>query len=195
MPLYYFFNPKDPHVLDFFMQSLWNETQYNPLGHRYFSCVPYLLGEGQAMMYSFVSKTKVHRKIPGVPFGSPPFNYLRENMVKTLNEHDVEFDLLVQLQTDPHRMPVEDATVRWPERLSPFIPAATIHIPKQKFDSPARFEFTKQLKINPWHCVPEHRPLGNQSRARKRMYYELSRFRQKMNDVGHIEPTGDEVFD
>lgn len=195
MPLYYFFNARDPHILDFFMQSLWNETQYNPLGHRYFSCVPYLLGEGQAMMYSFVSRTKVHRKIPGVPFGSPPFNYLRENMVRTLNEHDVEFDLLLQLQTDPHHMPIEDATVRWPQRLSPMIPAAKIHIPKQSFDSPAQFEFTKRLKFNPWHCVPEHRPLGNQNRARKRMYYKLSRFRQMMNDVGHVEPTGEEIFE
>lgn len=144
------------------MQSLWNETQYNPLGHRYFSCVPFLLGEGQAMLYSFASRTEVHRKIPGVPFGTPPFNYLRENMVKTLDEHDVEFDLLIQVQTDPHRMQIEDASVRWPERLSRFIPAARTHIPKQKFDTPSQFEFTKYLKFNPWHYVPEHRPLGNQ---------------------------------
>lgn len=49
MPLYYFINPFDSHLRDFIMQALWNETQYNPLGHRYYSCVPYLLGEGQAM--------------------------------------------------------------------------------------------------------------------------------------------------
>jgi hypothetical protein len=36
--------------------------------------------------------------------------------------------------------------------------------------------------------------LGNQSRARRRMYYELSQFRQRMNNAPHIEPTGDEVF-
>ena len=29
------------------MQSLWNKTKSNPLGERYWSCVPYLLGEGQ----------------------------------------------------------------------------------------------------------------------------------------------------
>jgi hypothetical protein len=50
------------------------------------------------------------------------------------------------------------------------------------------------LSYNPWHCVPEHRPLGNQSRARHRMYRELSQLRQRMNDTPHIEPTGDEVF-
>ena len=41
--------PLDTHLLDFFMQALWNETQYNPLGARYWSCVPYLLGEGQVV--------------------------------------------------------------------------------------------------------------------------------------------------
>ncbi|WP_029134072.1 catalase family protein [Sedimenticola selenatireducens] len=194
MPIYYFINPFDSHILDFIMQALWNETQLNPLGHRYYSCVPYLLGEGQAMMYSFAPKTGVPKDIPGLPFGSPPFNYLRDNMVKTLDEKDVTFDLQIQLQTDPHRMPIENAAVRWPEKLSPYIPAATIHIPRQKFDSAAQFEFAKRLKINPWHCIPEHRPLGNQSRARRRMYYELSKFRQEMNDVSHLEPTGDEVF-
>lgn len=193
-PIYYFLNPFDSHILDFLMQGLWNETQTNPLGHRYYSCVPYLLGEGQAMMYSFASKTKVPNRIPGLPFGNPPFNYLRENMIKTLDEQDVEFDLLIQVQTDPHLMPIENASVRWPEELSPFIPAATIHIPKQVFNSPKQFEFAKKLKINPWHCLPEHRPLGNQSRARQRMYYELSQYRLKMNETTHLEPTGYESF-
>ncbi len=195
MPLYYFLNPKDTHLLDFFMQSLWNETQYNPLGHRFWSCTPYLLGEGQAMLYSFAPKTEVDTRIPGIPFGRVPFNYLRENMIKTLNRKDVAFDLLIQIQTDPFRMPIENASVRWPETLSPFIPAATVHIPQQQFDSEAQFAFAQRLKMNPWHCLPEHRPLGNQNRARLRMYYELSQFRQEMNATTHLEPTGDEVFE
>jgi len=195
MPLYYFVNPKDTHLLDAMMQSLWNETQYNPLGQRYWSCTPYLLGDGQAMLYSFRPKTKVDTRIPGVPFGKVSFNYLRENMIKTLNRKDVEFDLLIQVQTDPFLMPIENAAVRWPEKMSPFIPAATVHIPQQKFDSEAQFEFAKRLKMNPWHCMPEHRPLGNQNRARLRMYYELSKFRQDMNETTHLEPTGDEKFE
>jgi hypothetical protein len=195
MPLFYFINPKDSHLLDAAMQSLWNETQYNPLGQRYWSCTPYLLGEGQAVMYSFVPKTQVESKIPGLPFGKVPFNYLRENMIKTLNNHDVEFDLMIQIQTDPHLMPIEDSSVRWPEKLSPFIPVATVHIPKQQFESPKLIEFTKRLKMNPWHCLPEHRPLGNLNRARLRLYSKLSKFRQDMNQTTHLEPTGDEVFD
>lgn len=195
MTLYYFINPFDSHFLDGAMQSLWNETQHNPLGAQYWSCTPYLLGEGQAMQYTFVPKSDVYKKIPGLPFGSVPFNYLRDNLIKTLDEKDVEFEMMIQIQTDPHRMPIENGAVRWPAKLSPFIPAATIHIPKQHYDHDKMAEFTKRLKMNPWHSLPEHRPLGNLNRARRRMYYELSNFRQKMNQVSHLEPTGDEKFD
>ena len=76
----------------------------------------------------------------------------------------------------------------------PRVPAAVLRIPRQTFDSPEQLAFARKLTYNPWHTIAEHRPLGNQSRARKRMYYELSRLRQEMNNVEHYEPTGDETF-
>jgi hypothetical protein len=115
-------------------------------------------------------------------------------MVNALNARDVEIDFRVQLQTDPFLMPIENAAVLWPERLSPRVSVATIRIPRQVFDSPAQINFEKRLSYNPWHCIAEHRPLGNQSRARKRMYLALSKFRHDMNGIPHYEPTGDEVF-
>ena len=193
LPVFYFFDPRATHLLDFIMQGLWNETQTNPLGQTYYSCVPYLMGPGQAMQYSFWPMTQVPRSIPGLPF-KPADNYLRDNMVRTLDRGGVEFELRVQLQTDPFLMPIENNAVLWPTRLSPRIPVATLHIPSQTFDHPDQFAFTRNLRFNPWHCLPDHRPLGNQSRARKRMYDEMAAFRQKMNGVEPIEPTGDEVF-
>jgi hypothetical protein len=192
-PIFYFFTTGFSHFLDFIMQGLWNETQTSPLEARYWSCVPYLLGEGQAMMYSVRPKSSKKSWIPGLPFRTSP-TYLREAMVKTLAEQDVELDFMVQVQTDPHRMPIEDAGVRWPEKLSPFVPVATLRIPRQVFDTPERNAFAHNLSYTPWHCLPEHRPLGNQSRARKRMYWELRNLRQSMNNTPHIEPTGDEAF-
>jgi hypothetical protein len=191
--VFYFLDPRDSHVLDSVMQLLWTKTQRNPLEDQYFSCVPYLLGEGQAMQYSFRSRRKKRSRVPRLPL-RPPDDYLREAMVKTLAEEDVEFDILLQLQTDPHRMPIENNAVLWPTKLSPRVPAATLRIPRQVFDSPEQLAFARVLSFNPWHSIPEHRPLGNQGRARKRMYSELARFRQEMNGVEHYEPTGDETF-
>jgi len=82
----------------------------------------------------------------------------------------------------------------WPEKLSPRITAATLRIPRQEFHYPAQLEFARRLSYNPWHCIAEHRPLGNQSRARRRMYDTLSRLRHSMNHTPLYEPTGDEVL-
>jgi len=191
--IFYFLNFGRSHVLDFIMQSLWIKTQSSPFEAPYFSCVPYLLGEGQAMQYSVWPKTKKRTPIPRLPL-RPPDDYLRDAMVASLAADDVEFDIRLQLQTDPHLMPIENNAVLWPETLSPRISAATLRIPRQTFNSPAQMEFAKRLSYNPWHCIAEHRPLGNQSRARRRMYAELSKLRHTMNDMPHYEPTGDEVF-
>ena len=192
--IFYFLNFRRPHVLDLIMQSLWIKTQSSPLEAPYFSCVPYLLGEGQAMQYSIWPKSRQKTRIPRLPF-RPPDDYLREAMIASLAKGDVELDVRLQLQTDPHLMPIENNAVLWPERLSPRVSVATLRLPRQKFDSPSQMEFAKRLSYNPWHCLPEHRPLGNQSRARHRMYSELSRLRQRMNAVSHYEPTGAEVFE
>jgi len=191
--IFYFLNLHRPHVLDLIMQLLWTKTQSSPFEAPYFSCVPYLLGAGQAMMYSVWPTTTERTPIPRLPL-RPPDDYLRAAMVGALAKGDVAFEIRLQRQTHPHLMPIENAAVLWPERLSPRIPAATLLIPRQRFDSPAQMAFAKKLSYNPWHCVPEHRPLGNQSRARRRMYYELSTLRHTMNAVPHYEPNGDEVF-
>jgi hypothetical protein len=191
--LFYFFNPRDSHVLDSLMNFFWTKTQTSPLESDYFSCVPYLLGEGQAMQYSFRTRLTRRTPVPRVPF-RPADNYLRDAMVATLARQDVEFDMCIQVQTDPFLMPIENAAIRWPTNLSPRVPAAVLRIPQQRFDSPEQLAFAHKLSYNPFHSIAEHRPLGNVSRARQRLYWELSRLRQQMNNVEHYEPTGDETF-
>ena len=191
---FHFLNFRHPHVLDMIMQGLWTKTQTSPFEAPYFSCVPYLLGEGQAMQYSVWPKSKKRTRIPRLPL-RPPDDYLRNAMVAALAEGDVDLDFRIQLQTDPHLMPIENNAVLWPERLSPRVSVATLRLPKQRFDSPAQIKFARELSYNPWYSIAEHRPLGNQSRARGRMYLELSKLRQRMNKVEHYEPTGDETFE
>ena len=192
--LFYFINLHRPHLLDFIMQGLWTKTQSSPFEAPYFSCVPYLLGEGQAMQYSVWPTSKKRTPVPRLPL-RPPDDYLRDAMVKSLAEGDVELDIRLQRQTDPHLMPIENNGVLWPEALSPRVSVATLRLPRQTFNSPAQMEFAKRLSYNPWHSIPEHRPLGNQSRARRKMYLELSKLRHTMNNVPHYEPDGSEVFE
>jgi hypothetical protein len=184
-PVFYFLNPFDSHYLDMIMQGLYARMNSSPLEVRYWSCVPYLLGQGQAMKYSIRPTTRARTRVPW----NPPDDWLREAMARTLSERDVELEFLVQLQTDARRMPIEDASIEWPEHLSPFVPVARLRIPTQEFDSPEQRRFARQLSFNPWHAIPEHRPLGNQNRARREIYAQLSNLRQSMNAEPHIEPT------
>jgi hypothetical protein len=192
--IYYFINLHRPHILDLLMQSIYLKTQSSPLESPYFSQVGYLLGEGQAMQYSFWPVSSNRTKVPRLPF-RPPDDYLRQAMAATLAKQDAVFEVKVQLQTDPFLMPLENSAVLWPDDLSPLRTVATLRIPKQAFTSPAQMDFAKQLSYNPWHCLAEHRPLGNINRARKRVYDTLSRFRHSMNNVPLYEPTGDERFE
>jgi hypothetical protein len=189
-PVLYFVDPFDSHYLDGIMQGLYARTHTNPLEVQYYSCVPYLLGEGQAVHYSMKPTGPATSKVPR----HPSDNYLRAAMVERLRAGEVHFDFMVQLQTDPRRMPIEDASVVWPEKLSPFVTVARLRLPAQEFDSVEQLGFADNLSFNPWHSLAAHRPLGNQNRARKAIYRELSMLRQAMNGVPHVEPTGDEVF-
>ncbi|OLE23954.1 MAG: hypothetical protein AUG49_14645 [Catenulispora sp. 13_1_20CM_3_70_7] len=189
-PVMYAVNPVDSHLLHLFMQLLYSPVHANPLEIRYYTNVPFLLGAGQAVQYSLKPTAPPRTRIPA----RPAENYLRDAMGRTLADGDWTFDFMVQVQTDPHRMPVEDATVKWPERLSPYVPVARLRLPAQRFDGAGQLAFADVLRYNPWHSLPDHRPLGNSNRARRQMYLELARLRQAMNQVRHVEPTGTETF-
>ena len=190
-PAFYFFNPLYPgRFLDFVMQALDSRLLGSPLESQLYSCTPYLHGEGQAVHYSV--KPRADRCSPIPVFASD--NYLREAMIRTLGEEDVEYDFMLQLQKDPFRQPVEDASIEWKESQTPFIPVARIFIPKQRFDSLPQLAFADVLSITPWHSIAEHRPLGGINRNRKAMYYEMAKLRQQMNGVQHYEPNGREEF-
>ncbi|WP_328966605.1 hypothetical protein [Streptomyces sp. NBC_00239] len=183
-PLLYFLGPRHPHLCDLVMQGLYAKTHTSPLETRYWSCVPYLLGEGQAMQYSVVPRERTRSRVPR----HPPDDYLQQALAGALRRRDVVLDFLVQLQTDPHRMPVENASVVWPERLSPSVPVAVLRLPRQEFEEDEQFALADRLTFNPWHALPEHRPLGNQNRARREIYLHLSRLRQSMNGTSHEDP-------
>ena len=48
-------------------------------------------------------------------------------LVDELQAHAFDFDLQVQLCTDLTAMPVNDSTVEWPEKLSPFVTVGRVH--------------------------------------------------------------------
>jgi len=104
------------------------------------------------------------------------------------------FDLQVQLCTDLKAMPVNDATVEWPEALSPFVTVAGVHLPQQDISRPENVERGDALAFNQWRVTADHRPLGEIMEVR-RIYSASARVRRTLNHQPQREPTrADEVL-
>jgi hypothetical protein len=114
---------------------------------------------------------------------------LREALAAHLAARPARFEFLVQRQRNPRTMPIEDATIEWSERESPFERVATLEIPVQRFDTPDRMALAEQLSYTPWHTLPAHEPLGGINRMRRVVYETLSAHRHARNGVPRREPT------
>ena len=115
-------------------------------------------------------------------------------LVDELQASDFDFDLQIQLCTDLKLMPVNDATVEWPENLSPFVTVARIHIPRQDISRTEDFEKTDALAFNQWRVTDEHRPLGEIMQVR-RIYTASAKLRRAINHQPQTEPkSADDVL-
>ena len=161
----------------------------NPLHTRYWSMVPYQLGIGsgrQAIKFSARPCSPGEDEIPS----DPDANFLRQAMVSTLNQDNACMEFLVQPRTSD-AMSVENSKDEWKESDAPFFKVATITIPRQIFDSAEQNTFCENLSFNPWHALPEHRPLGGVNRLRKVIYNQISELRHTMNAAPRVEPTSE----
>jgi hypothetical protein len=110
-------------------------------------------------------------------------NFLRNALYQQLSLDRVPacFALQVQRQKSEHYMPIEDPSVEWDESISPFQTVATIEVPAQDFDSREQNLLCDNLSYNPWHALPEHRPIGGINRLRKAVYEAVSVYRLERN--------------
>lgn len=161
-----------------------SQPMANPLETAFYSTTSYKLGNS-VVKYGAIPCAGENKTKPA----NPSENYLREAMVKTLNNKDVCYDFMVQIRKGSlENMPVEDATKEWKESESPYIKVATINIPKQNFDSTKQMYFAENMSYTPWHSLPEHKPLGFTNRVRKSVYSMISNYRHAQNGTISKEP-------
>jgi hypothetical protein len=176
---YFVKHPREAWIL----HQIENNQSSNPLETQYWSATPYKLGVG-AVKYS----VRPRPNGPPIAAPTPSRDQLRAAMKLNLETRDAIFDFCVQLQVDPTEQPIEDATQLWE---TPARTVATIHIPRQSFDTRGQMEFCENLSFSPWRALKEHRPLGSLNRLRKATYLALSNFRHEQNHVPNIEPTAE----
>jgi hypothetical protein len=159
----------------------------SPLEARYWSAVPYRLGEPphkQAVKYLARPCLPTTTAIPS----DPAPHFLRETMIRQLEAGEARFDFMVQPRTSP-AMSVEKSMIEWKESDAPFFKVATITIPQQQFATAERDKFGENLSFTPWHALPQHRPLGAINRIRRVAYEAVSKRRHELNKTPRLEPT------
>lgn len=153
-----------------------------PVATTYNSIAPFKLGEHN-IKYRVIPQPEAcpDYQLPEQNQDLP--NFLRNALYQQLSLDRVPacFALQVQRQNAEHYMPIEDPSVEWSETISPFATVATIKVPAQDFDSREQNLFCDNLSFNPWHALPEHRPIGGINRLRKAVYEAVSTYRLERN--------------
>ena len=141
--------------------------------------------------YAFGDRAVKYKLVPQITAGGPPpddADYLAIDLAARLRDNEYRFDFMVQLQGDPDAMPLERATVRWDETLSPPVHVATLVIPRQDVYLRGQAAYGENLAFNPWHSVVEHAPLGSIAEARRVVYAASADERRTASGLGLQEP-------
>jgi hypothetical protein len=115
---------------------------------------------------------------------------LREAVIDFMRGHRAEWALQVQLCTDLETMPVEDASVEWPQETSPYVTVARLVAePQMAWGDAMAAAIDDGMFFSPWRGLAAHQPLGNVMRARKLAYEHSAQFRAARNGKVVKEPT------
>ena len=171
------------------LTALGGHPETNPLGETYYSQVPILFGEyfGKICVRPASPALQALHRAP-VELAHRP-DGLRDAVASHFEEQGGEWELCVQLCTDISTMPIEDASVVWDEKASPYRPVARIVAGAQASWSDAKAHAIDDgLSFSPWHGIAAHRPLGGVMRVRKGAYEAAARFRAETNQRALSEP-------
>ncbi|KAB1072975.1 catalase family protein [Methylobacterium planeticum] len=175
---------KSPTVI-----ALGGHPETHILGETFYSQVPLRWGDYVAKVAvapvspELTALTGASLNVNGKPNG------LREAVTAFFAEHEGVWEVRIQLLTNIATMPVEDASVPWPEDESPYVAVARITAPRQDAWGEGKVKAIDDgLAFNPWHGLAAHRPLGSIMRARGAVYPKSSGFRAEHNGCPIHEP-------
>jgi len=174
-----------PNAVEIFI-----EPNTHILGQTFYSAAPIRWGDHVAK-FEVEPLSESVRTLTGQPLAADAgYDAYRNQVFDFFATNNAEFELRAQLCTDLARMPIEDATVPWPEELSPHIRVAKLRYNQQNPDSPDRRRFGDDvLSYNSWRGLAAHRPLGPINRLKLKVYEASSTFRHDKNNVRLLEPT------
>jgi hypothetical protein len=168
--------------------TMGGHPETNILGETFYSQAPILFGPYVAKVC--IAPVLDLAALTGAPIdaGADP-NALRTAVSAHFKAHGGEWEVRIQLCTDLETMPIEDASVAWPEDASPYVTVARLFAPPQDSWSADNIAAIDEgMAFSPWHGLAAHRPLGGIMRARRTTYSSSAHFRSERNHCPIHEP-------
>ena len=155
------------------------------LATAYWSCLPFAFGTNRFVKY----KLEPVIAVPAITDPPADPTYLAADLQSRLKSAEARFRFCVQFRTDPERMPLDKATVRWEESLSPPIHVADLILPQQDIEARGQAAYGENLSWNIWRVTEEHKPAGSIAEARRAVYAASAEQRRNVNGVPTGEPS------
>lgn len=160
----------------------------HPASNTYFSMAPIRYGNYVAKYRARPAGARHDSYLAMIQqLGTQP-DAMRLALEATLQNQEVLFEFQVQLRTSEQTMPIEDATLEWPESESPFRTVAHVLLPRQEIAPRLEQVAFKNLAFNVWHALAAHRPLGGINRVRRLAYALSSAWRHRQTDASSPTP-------
>jgi hypothetical protein len=171
------------------IKSLGGHPETHILGETFFSQAPMLFGQYMVKV-SLVPISPQLKQLTDVKVDlKDKPNGLRESVIDYFSVNTAEWELRVQFCTDLEAMPIEDASVVWPEDQSPYIAVARVTAATQPaWNEALHLAVDDGMSFSPWHGIAAHRPIGAIMRVRKEAYKMSAAFRALRNNVVMTEP-------
>lgn len=171
------------------LKNLGGHPETLPAAETVFSQVPIRFGDHVAKIRVAPASLNLRRLVGTEVDIAGRRDALRDEMNALFAHEGGAWELAVQLCADTATMPIEDASVPWPQDRSPYVPVAHIRVKPQRAWSVGRSQAGEdRLSFTPWNCLDAHRPLGAIMRARKPAYAASAALRGRLNGCPIQEP-------
>lgn len=155
----------------------------HPASNTYFSMAPIRFGNFVAKYRAKPAGDRTDSYLDLIRRLGTQADAMRLALEETLRTQEVLFEFQVQLRNSVETMPVEDATVEWPESESPYRTVAHLLLPRQEIEPLRQQDSYLKLSFNVWHALAAHRPLGGINRVRRWAYAISSDWRRRQSEL------------
>jgi hypothetical protein len=171
-PTYLAHHPKTAKLLD-----AMSKVEGSVLTTAYWAILPFRCGDNQILKYRLDPETAP------INVANDARDYLATDLANRLSKSEYRFKFMVQRRTNPATMPLDKATVEWPEAESPYLQVATLILPRQDVNARGQPEYGQSLAFNIFRVPPEQAPVPQSSiaQARKVVYAASAVTRHEAN--------------